>query len=390
MHSKAIFWRFFAIFMTIMCGITIRSSFADNTLSDVSTQNIQQTNDLPTETSEAVEMSTEEADVAASVGNTDEQQEIPALESLLQQLGWEDSNQERRRTIYEKIANLKNELKQNRIDEATDKYHHAKENEQSLENRTLTSATMAATGIGGMELARGLTEQKVDKAAEDQMTSYISTFQCKVGDKRYSGGESQIEIAGGNELINLYQEYVNLAKDLKERKTALGLAAGIESEVVLDKANMGLYDETGKGIENGTYASLYRASQGNQNDTQKINDAKSASEKRVIAGAVIGAAGATAGIIGNLAINGNKNYDNSAFITKRKQIQAELADAIQDELNECNAQIQEKKEWAQEQKNTPEYKKYAGLREFVAEIEKLDFLKTEQDLYKLIGHPVCD
>ena len=81
---------------------------------------------------------------------------------------------------------------------------------------------MAATGIGGMELARGLSEQKADKAAEADMTAYLSTFQCKVGDKRYAGGDSQIEIPGGNELINLYQEYVNLAKDLKERKAALG------------------------------------------------------------------------------------------------------------------------------------------------------------------------
>ena len=211
---------------------------------------------------------------------------------------------------------------EDKIKKAQEKYDAAKENEQSLANRTLTSATMAATGIGGMELARGLAEQKADKAADADMTAYLSTFQCKVGDKRYSGNDTQIEIAGGNELIKLYQEYVDLANSLKERKAALGKKAGIESEVILDKANMGLYDETGKGIENGTYASLYRASKGNENDAAKIQEQKDASKKRVIAGAVVAGAGVVGGTIGNLAINGKKD---SADNDEQEKIREKVA-----------------------------------------------------------------
>lgn len=232
------------------------------------------------------------------------------------------------------------------IEKAQKKYDAAKENEQSLENRTLGSLTMAATGIGGMELAQGLSEQKADKAADADMLAYLATFQCKVGDKRYSGGDSQIEIPGGNELINLYQEYMNLANDLKERKTALGKKAGIESEVVLDKANMGLYDEVGHGIENGTYASLYRASKGNETDTQKIDDTKSASKKRVIAGAVVGGAGAVGGMVGNSAINGKLGEaiqglkDNSSFDLGSFDLDSETVSKLQNVFgNDLNGDI---------------------------------------------------
>ena len=39
-------------------------------------------------------------------------------------------------------------------------YDDAKAREQSKENRMLTAAAVAAAGIGGMELAQGLAEQK--------------------------------------------------------------------------------------------------------------------------------------------------------------------------------------------------------------------------------------
>ncbi|MBO4672215.1 MAG: InlB B-repeat-containing protein [Alphaproteobacteria bacterium] len=191
------------------------------------------------------------------------------------------------------------------LQQAQEDYDAAKENEQSLANRTLGSLSMAATGIGGMELAQGLAEQNADKQAEADMTAYISTFNCKVGDKRYKGGETGVELPGANQLTQLYQEYTTLAADLKARKEALGKAPGIESEVILDKANMGLYDNVGHGIENGAYASLYRASKGNENDIQKLQDQQDASKKRVTAGAVVGGVGAVGGIIGNIAINSN-------------------------------------------------------------------------------------
>ena len=207
-------------------------------------------------------------------------------------------------TGLNKDTQAPNDKKTAAVQEAQDKYADAKENEQSLANRTLSSLTMAATGIGGMELARGLAEQNADKAAQDEMNAYISTFQCKIGGKSYQGGTNGIEAPGANQLIKLYQEYVDLAASLKERKAALGLKPGIESDVVLDKAATGMYDDVGHGIENGTYASLYRAVKGNATDTQKLDDAASASKKRVIGGAVATGAGAVGGMVGNSAING--------------------------------------------------------------------------------------
>lgn len=189
---------------------------------------------------------------------------------------------------------------------AGDKYKAAKEKEQSLANRMVSGVSMAATGIGGMELAQGLSEQKADKDAEADMSRYIETFQCRIGEQgaKINGGDTNISTPGANQLINLYQEYVNLAADLRERKQALGMRAGIESEVILDKASTGLYDDKGTGIENGTYASLYRASQGNQQDADKLSAQQDASKKRVIGGAVAAGAGVVVGALGDSLVNG--------------------------------------------------------------------------------------
>ena len=206
-----------------------------------------------------------------------------------------------------------------RIKQLQQDYENAKAKEQSLANRTLTAATMAATGIGGMELAQGLAEQNADKQAEADMTAYISTFNCKVGDKRYKGGETGVELPGANQLTQLYQEYTALAADLKVRKEALGKAPGIEAQVILDKANMGLYNDVGRGIENGAYASLYRASKGNENDIQKLQDQQDASKKRVTAGAVVGGVGAAGGMVGNMIINGDDGESDNSGINQIQQ-----------------------------------------------------------------------
>ncbi|MBR3510725.1 MAG: hypothetical protein IKN73_01540 [Alphaproteobacteria bacterium] len=195
-----------------------------------------------------------------------------------------------------------------KIKEAEDKYKAAKENEQSLANRTLTAATTAAMGIGGMELAMGLSEQKADKDAEADMKAYLSTFRCKYTDgKSFKGGPDPIELPGGNDekLQSLKSEYIALAKDLKERKEALGMKPGIESEEILDKADMGLYDDENVGITSGNYASLYRANALNSEEDQaKLDAEKSASSKRVKGGAIAVGVGAGVGILGNSLING--------------------------------------------------------------------------------------
>lgn len=193
------------------------------------------------------------------------------------------------------------------LKDAKKKYEDAKTNEQSTANRTLTAVTTAATGIGGMELAQGLSEQKADKDAEQDMAAYLATFRCEYGNgKSVKGGTTEIELPGGNdsEMMKLRNEYFALAASLKERKEALGMKPGIESEVILDKAQMGLYDDENVGITDGAYASLYRAAMGNEKDQAKLQEMKDTSKKRVVDGAIAVGAGVAVGIVGNSLING--------------------------------------------------------------------------------------
>jgi len=238
--------------------------------------------------------------------------------SVVEELDWcpEDGsapNSTRKAEICKmvsEISGLEDELAANTKD-LEENYQNMKDKETSLENRLLGAAGMATVGIGGMMAASALSEQSADAAAESDMTAYLQTFQCKIGDKRFRGGEMGVGTGTGNELIELYQQYVDLAADLKERKAALGIKAGIESEVIMDKANAGLYDDTGKGIENGTYASLYRASKGNDTDKSKFDDAKDTSANRVKYGGVAAGVGAVGGLIGNAIINDDDDDDEN-------------------------------------------------------------------------------
>lgn len=199
-------------------------------------------------------------------------------------------------------------VKSDRVAELQQKYEEAKANEQSLANRTLTALSVAAAGIGGMELAMGLAEQKADKEADMDMTAYIETMRCTYGDgKQVKAGPEEIELPGGNDetLMKLRNEYFALASDLKERKEALGMKPGIESEIVMDKSQMGLYDDENIGIESGAYESLYRAKMlESETDQAKIDENKEASKKRVIAGGVLSGVGVVGGMVGNSMING--------------------------------------------------------------------------------------
>lgn len=198
-----------------------------------------------------------------------------------------------------------NTISQN-LKKLEDAYQQAKKRETSLANRTLTAMTMAATGIGGMQLAQGLAEQKADKDAEMAMDAYMATFRCEYGGgKSFKGGATQIELPGGNnsEMMKMRQSYFKLAADLKERKNILGLKAGIESLVVLDKVQTGLYDDEGVGVTSGAYGSLYRAKMGNEADQAKLDKAEQVSAGRVKGGGAALGTGAVGGVSGDLLIN---------------------------------------------------------------------------------------
>ncbi len=180
----------------------------------------------------------------------------------------------------------------------------AREREQSTGNKLLGAVGMGATGIGGSMLMSGLAESAADDDAERAMTAYLGTFTCKYGNESVSGGTMNVEIPGGNELINMYSEYVALANDLKLRKAALGMKPGIESEPILDSATSGLYDDVGTGRGKGVYASLARALENPDGEDAKAWAAqREESEKKKKTGAIVAGIGAVGSLIGNLAIN---------------------------------------------------------------------------------------
>jgi len=221
-----------------------------------------------------------------------------------------------------------------------EKVKAAKEREQSFANRMLGGATMAATGAGGQMLATGLAEKKADADAERQMTAYLQTMHCDYADgKQVSGGLKSVMLPGGNELINLYSQYVNLANDLKSRKLALGMRPGIESEPILDGATSGLYDDVSLGKTGGAYVSLARALM-NPDGADAVAWAaqKEESQKDIKTGAIVAGVGAAVGIIGNVAINhdamkGSSGSKGSSRTRKKYQRVTEKVEEIQKEAD---------------------------------------------------------
>ena len=220
---------------------------------------------------------------------------------------------------------------QAKIDELRDNAQKMKDKEQSTANKLLGAAGIGATGIGGMQLASAMAEQNADADAERAMRAYLATFHCNYGNtKNIAGGERDVELPGGNELINLYSEYVNLANDLKTRKTALDMRPGIESESILDAATSGLYDDDAIGKTSGAYTSLARALM----DPTGADAAAWAAQKEETAdkkktGIITAGIGAAGSLAGNLALNSGKDKQNKVDeilnkYDKKKQLLDEL------------------------------------------------------------------
>ena len=217
-------------------------------------------------------------------------------------------------TKQKELSDEEKAAKEAKVAAAQEKYDAAKEAEQSAENKLLGATTMMATGMGAMELASSMSEQKADQEAEDQMRAYLSTFYCQYGSKRVPGGTKNAEIAGGNELVNLYAQYVNLANDLKARKAALDIAPGIESEAILDNATAGLHDDESIGKRGGMFTSLARALQDpNGEDAQKWKAQQEESAKGIKSGATALGVGAVGSAVIDLAMNhiGDKDEEDT-------------------------------------------------------------------------------
>ena len=236
---------------------------------------------------------------------------------------------------------LSEEDSEKKIAELQDNYDAMKEKEQSTANKLLGAGAMAAMGAGGQMLASSLAEQQADAAAELDMTAYLATFRCDFGQGRnIKGGETDIVLPGGNALAPLYTEYVQLAQDLKVRKEALGMAPGIESEEILDKANMGLYDNESLGKTDGAFTSLASAlSNPTGADAAEWAAQKAETSQQLKTGAITAGVGAVASIAANIGINENKKakQENSAEIIKKyealKKLQQDVEQLPDQEAN---------------------------------------------------------
>jgi len=334
--------------------------------------------------------------VAFGAGSSVTQSDIESFYDMLKQLQWDQSSDTKRVEIFERVESAVGKLDEN-MDDLEQNYKDVKANEQSLANRTLTAATTAATGIGGMELAQGLAEQNADKDAEADMAAYMATFRCTYGDgKSVKGGMEPIELPGGNDaqMMKLRSEYFALAASLKERKESLGMKPGIESEEILDKAQMGLYDDENTGISGGTYASLYRAQMGNAEDKSKIDADKEKSEKRVKIGATVAGIGVVGGIVGNLLINGNKAKNKSAELRdEREKIVVDLQAIMQDVMDECNENIADaKKNMVPKEQYHPasvDDEPQISYEDYKKSIDGLTPIKDIKDIEKIKDISVC-
>ena len=222
-----------------------------------------------------------------------------------------------------------------KIDELRDNADAMKANEQSTANKLLGATGMGSTGIGGMQMASAMAEENADADAEAAMRAYLATFHCNYGaGKNIPGGERDVELPGGNELIGLYSEYVNLANDLKIRKTALDMRPGIESEPILDAATSGLYDDVAIGKTSGAYTSLARAlmdPNGADAAAWAAQKAETADKKKT--GMITAGIGAGGSLVGNLAINSGKAKQNKVDeILNKYDKKKQLLDNLQSDV----------------------------------------------------------
>lgn len=238
--------------------------------------------------------------------------EIKDLEKIRDAVMAENPNTKPTEKAKKELTAEEQAEKDAKIAAAQEKVDDAKAKEQSAENKLLGASAIMATGTGAMKLASGMAEQQADQEAEDEMRAYLSTFYCSYGSKRVPGGTKNAEIAGGNELIDLYAQYVNLANDLKVRKDALGIAPGIESEAILDSATAGLHDDESIGKRGGMFTSLARALQDpNGEDAKKWKAQQEQTAKDVKEGAIALGVGAVGSAVIDLAMNhiGDKDKD---------------------------------------------------------------------------------
>lgn len=266
------------------------------------------------------------------------------IENMISQLSWCPSKNPDKAELcelIEQLESLESESQEN-INKLRENAQAMKDKEQSLENRILGATGMATVGIGGMMAASAYAEQQADQDAEQAMRAYLATFTCNYGDnKNVRGGEKNIELPGANDLVNLHTEYKALVASLKERKLALDLPPGIESETILDKADTNLYDDIGTGITNGAFASVSRAIlDPNGTDAEQLAQQSEKSAQNLKTGLMTAGAGAVATMAANYAINHDNKNKSDELLNARQELKTKYKTVTDKIIDECNKNIQ--------------------------------------------------
>jgi outer membrane protein OmpA-like peptidoglycan-associated protein len=211
-------------------------------------------------------------------------------------------------------------------------YKHERDNAQSWANKGITAGSTLLTGEGAMKAAQAIAEQKADKKAEEQMAEWISKMGCEYGNGQQVNLGKEETLPGGNELTQYYTEYKQLADKLKATKTALNLRPGIESEVLYDRAETGLYQYANTERQSGGFTSLSRALMDpTGTDAEQWNAQKAEVAKDLTTGTLLTAGGLVVGAAGNYLVNRNhkKEYQE---LEKKTKLQQSLDEAVEEIL----------------------------------------------------------
>lgn len=269
----------------------------------------------------------------------------------------------------------------------------ADKSDQSVMSKVVGSVSTAAMGIGGMELAQGLSEQKSDKAATAEMQNYLSNLYCTYSDKQVKYGVTDVKIDDGNNLDLLREEFLTKAATLKYTKEQLGLKAGLESEVVFDDAATALYNNQGTSRGNSKFGRLSEAIMDESgSDAQIIAAQQEKSKNRVTGGAIAVVGGVAASIGGNALINkvGTKNKNqkvdkvknnpDNANMEEEKEEYEEYEEYEEDEKNDYyfldSSTQMTSKPIAEKAKENKEQSEQVTEEKVEEEIENTDYLDS--------------
>ena len=315
----------------------------------------------------------------------------PKIAELYQKL--QDKNAE--------IAGIESERRGALEENATAMY----EKEQSLENKTLTATTTAATGLGAMGAASAYAERLADADAEEEMSAYITTMRCEYGNGKQVNLGNEETLPGGNELSKYYAEYKQLAEKLKATKKALNLRPGIESEILYDRAESGIYQYQNAEQQSGAYTSLSRALMNPEGeDATKIAAQKQENSEKLKAGLIAAGGGIVASVIGNYEINKdapkessaeiNREYDDKVSkVNKEKtDIEAELTNVIE----ENRRRVQEYNQMVERLRNSRGAIEQAPadcqelFGDYIASVSDLELIENEMDVVPDVAIPEMD